>query len=60
MVMLMVCCGSVATVNAATVTKYDAVQQSRYVTITGTGVRLRYGPGLDYGYYKDAKYALAI
>ena len=55
LVMVMVCCGSVATIQAATVTKYDAVQQSRYVTITGTGVRLRYGPGLDYGYYKDAR-----
>lgn len=54
-VVLMALCGSFATVQASTVAKYDAVQQSRYVTITGTGVRLRYGPGLDYGYYKDAR-----
>lgn len=44
------------TVNARTMVDLTAVEQgSKYVTITGTGVRLRFGPGLDYGYYKDAK-----
>lgn len=29
-------------------------QSDQYVTITGTGVRMRFGPGLNYGYYKNA------
>ncbi len=42
---------SVATANASTLLSVDEVQQGSYVTITGTGVRMRYGPGLNYGYY---------
>ncbi|GEM_PF-557710 len=29
-------------------------QSEQFVTITGTGVRMRFGPGLNYGYYKNA------
>ncbi len=37
-------------------TSVDEQQQGdTYVTITGTGVRLRYGPGLNYGYYTNSK-----
>jgi len=32
----------------------EVCQSGDYVTITGTGVRMRYGPGLDYGYYKTS------
>lgn len=55
MCMVVVLCGAV-TAHANSTVKYDNMQQSKtYVTITGVGVRMRYGPGLDYGYYKDAR-----
>ena len=38
---------------ANTTTKVESVQQSgQVVTVTGTGVRLRYGPGLNYDFLK--------
>ena len=36
---------------AASVTSVEEVQQSAYVVITGVGVNMRKGPGLDYGVY---------
>ena len=41
--------------SAFAATSIDEVcQTGNYVTITGTGVRMRYGPGLDYGYYSTS------
>ena len=41
--------------SAATTPSFDEInQENTYVTITGTGVRMRYGPGLNYGYYKTS------
>ena len=55
MCLVVAMCGVVAA-HANSTVKFDIVQQSKtYVTITGTGVRMRYGPGLNYGYYKDAR-----
>ncbi len=55
MCLVVAMCGVVAA-HANSTAKFDIVQQSKtYVTITGTGVRMRYGPGLNYGYYKDAR-----
>lgn len=46
---------SANSVFASTTISVDEVNQtSGYVTITGTGVRMRYGPGLDYGYYSTS------
>ena len=53
---LLVMMGMSITVHATTMADLAAVEQGKtYVTITGTGVRLRFGPGLDYGYYKNSK-----
>lgn len=53
---LLVMMGMSITVSATTKADWAAVEQGKtYVTITGTGVRLRFGPGLDYGYYKNSK-----
>lgn len=41
--------------NANTLLSVDEIDQTgSYVTITGTGVRMRFGPGLNYGYYQNA------
>ena len=51
MVLMLLC--QTSSMQANTTIKFDNVQQAgQTVTVTGTGVRLRYGPGLNYDYLK--------
>ncbi len=51
--LLVMLLGHTSVMMAGTTTKFESIQQAgQTVTVTGTGVRLRYGPGLNYDYLK--------